>query len=242
MALKLFIFIELIAFTLSQDECVFEDASGSNHKLDLRSLMGLNITMREEFVNHLYQYSVCANNFECTYSDGTNMMGMLNQGNVDSSTGCSTVAQFDADVKPSYIDDENTWIFYYNNGHNCTYNSSDPSSRKPRTLELKYVCNDDLDGPFQVETIVEPVPCIYELIIETDLACIERGEGDGDDGNNLGAGWILIIIFIIFMILYCSIGCAIGKCQTIPHFKFWCNLHRYVIAGCEETRDIVCCC
>lgn len=235
------LFVLFAVDTTTANDCTFSDTSGSTHKLDLTSLKGLNITFREEIVNHVYQYSVCENNFRCEYGDGTEMTGMLNQGNTDQQAGCATVAVFDPEIQPIYMADQKTWIFYYKNGHNCTYNATQP--RQPRTLELKYVCNDDLDGPFQIEAMVEPLTCIYELIIETDLACVDtKDDSSGDTVNNLSAGSILLIIFFVFMIMYCSIGCVIGKCQSIPHYKFWCNLHLYVIAGCQETRDIVCKC
>eukprot|EP01083_Nonionella_stella_P043343 116925_1 len=151
----------LIYSTMSQYDCIFSDTSGSHHKLDLNSLRGKNITIRDDIAPGEYQYSVCENNFGCTYGDGSHMTGMINQ-KTGFQEGCATVAVFEAWTQPEYIQDEKKWRFDYENGHNCTYNASQP--RRPRRAVIEWICNDDLDHDFEILAMDEPVTCVYHMV------------------------------------------------------------------------------
>eukprot|EP01084_Bolivina_argentea_P063710 116264_1 len=234
--LTIAVFLDLICLGASDDnQCVFNDNAGSSHTLDLSSLMNQNITIQDEFnQDFVYEYSICSNNFKCTGWNETKT-GMFLQTYIHVNNSCSIIAEFDVNVKPIYNPDLKMWTFFYKNGHNCA------SKGIPRELQLEFICNDDLNHPIEIISVSEPATCIYSATILTGFACVDHRDDDAST-IALSFGSIVLIIFVVCFMVYCGIGCLVGKCQAIPHQGFWLDLPNYVSAGCKETRDIVCRC
>ena len=232
--LNIIIFITAIYGIFGEyDECIFTDTGGTGYKLNLNELLDVEITAKDMYADgSIYQYSACRNEWNCTYHDVEYLDSMVKRTNPDGS--CGTTAHWDYGKKqPIYNDNKKLWTFQYENGNLCTYMNG---SRLNRTLQLMFFC--DIDVEYQLIYAQEPTRCVYQFIIQTRLACLDYNSSNNNN-DPISAGTLFLILLLIFVVAYWFIGLIIGRCKTIPHRDFWCNLPKLVTTGCNVSRENV---
>jgi len=94
--------------------------------------------------------------------------------------------------------------------------------------------------------------CDWNVTLRSQYGCfniIDYNSGGGSDAiTNLSAGSVFLIIFVVLLLTYCILGCAYNSfyhgrvgMDAIPNKDRWSNTIKYSRAGCEVTRDTLCC-
>eukprot|EP01084_Bolivina_argentea_P231812 390819_1 len=196
-----------------------------------------------------YFYVPCKNELQCTDPNGA----MVVQGH---DNGCvKDMALWDHGIiQPTHAvnqNDEDEWIFYYPNGEN---DPGDHGCNVTRATTITFIC--DKDSTKLYEPLIdgetgdcwqEPTEngiCWYQMQIHTQHACVSSL---GLEDNVLSGGSIFLIIFFVCMLLYCVIGYIFNgiknsewnKISSLPQYSFWITLHKYVVAGCVVTYELL---
>ena len=218
------------------DLCIFTDTGNSGHTLNLNELYDVEIRAGDGFADgSYYEYSACRNEWNCTYHGSDYMDSMLRRTNPSGS--CGTTAHWDyGKTQPSYDDKLKLWTFQYENGNLCTYENG---TRTNRTLQLMFFC--DIAVPYQLIYAQEPTGCVYQFIIQTRLACIDYNPSasSSDSNDPISAGYLFLILLLVFVAAYWFIGLIVGRCKTIPHRDFWCNLPAFIKTGFSVSHEAV---
>jgi hypothetical protein len=153
------------------------------------------------------------------------------------------LAQWDNGATEPVYERDNKWFkFVYDNG------------AAERDVTLYYQCLNYSNYPYRdFEVISRETDGPVELLITTIHACIsyDDSKSSGSDDDEISAGWVLIIIILVGLFLYCAIGYAYNVKRTdgsgtddwgkydenVPQMSFWRMFPKYVYAGCIVTRD-----
>jgi len=134
----------------------------------------------------------------------------------------------------------------FSNGDVCAYNGKGYT----RYVYLNLICDPTAGkGGSYTVTVSSNPPCTYTVPFRTALACpgpIPKAV------TGLSGGWIFLIIFIVFIPVYCVFGCiynrkrkgTTGMVESIPNVEFWKGLPSLVKDGCsfvyQKTRQLLC--
>ena len=92
--------------------------------------------------------------------------------------------------------------------------------------------------------------CNWNVTINSTFGCWKYSTYNPSSGSSttLSAGSVFLIIFIVVVLTYIILGCAYNSfyhgrvgMDAIPNKNSWAQFTRYIRAGCELTRDTICC-
>lgn len=152
-------------------------------------------------------------------------------------------------VKPEgYEEEDQEGIRIIVLDHSTKPNMTCPNDRS--TIVYDIVCNKD-QGTWGRLTVSEnSTLCDWNVTIDSSLGCWEYSTISSSDtsSDNLSAGSVFLIIFIVVLLTYIILGCAYNSfyhgrvgMDAIPNKDTWSQFSRYTRAGCELTRDTICC-
>ena len=160
---------------------------------------------------------------------------------------CYEIARWNEAFNPQYDDVNKQWLFSYPNGGNCD------STGEPRSWAPTFICDETTELSYGQVVEVSGI-CRYEIDIMTKYACLgavcDHNSSKSDD-EELSGGWIFIIMLLVGMFLYFTIGyvymaSTVNKEggfadfeNNIPHRSFWCSLPFLTIAGCQVTKEFI---
>lgn len=227
-----------------ENTCLFQDSLGSGLVLDLSAFSCRTL----EFTQKDYQYlfTPCGDRDSCQSNQDT-VTAMMVQSN-PSKKFCARIANWDQfESQPSY--DGNEWKLEYSNGEQCF--------DEPRLFTTVWRCSES-ENDVRVQEVTEPVPCHYVMIMYTKYACKHNTYSKqnclyppSSDQYGLSAGWILIIIFINIVLIYCFIGYVFNATVrnkkngfgdikgNIPNLQFWISFPKYVMIGCVVSYEFI---
>eukprot|EP01084_Bolivina_argentea_P077451 140480_1 len=244
--ISLAIWIALNMVNAQNENCIFRDkTSQTSATLDLRPISGQKIASVEigDYWQFNYTFTACSNDLICEYNTTTNYNAMMLQINPLDTVNrtkpfCTVIADWDnGEIQPEYRYDSESWYFLYSNGlkKGCVHTDN---TTYPRHLALEILCGNHLrNDEFVVIDMGEmSEKCFYQVILQSGAACI----GSASTNDNLSGGSIVVILFLVAMFLYCSVGCIFTKCSKFPHQHFWEKFPAYVFAGFQVTRSFFC--
>jgi len=128
----------------------------------------------------------------------------------------------------------------FSNGQYC------PTISKEREVKINFICDEKQEYPANGFTWSELSTCIYNIDFPTKYACHTPDNPDGpDDGKTggLSGGWVLIILFLCLVFVYCVGGVVYNKryetgkegMEVIPQKDFWCSIPNYTLIGCKVS-------
>ena len=149
-----------------QQDCYFIDTINSSQVLDLRALNEITLQYSDGIGQYNYSYSICSNNLPCLLYTGQEIYVMSYQYDLPA-TDCLWLAQWDDnDIKqPSYNSSSQIWTFPQFEGQSC-YDFGGIS----RNTTIHWQCDETVESA-QISSVNEPVPCIYDITIESKYAC-----------------------------------------------------------------------
>jgi len=134
----------------------------------------------------------------------------------------------------------------FTNGDVCMSNGKP----LPRYVYLNLICDPTAgNGGAYTITVSSNPACTYTIPFRTALACpgpIPKPV------TGLSGGWIFLIIFVVFIPVYCVFGCiynrkkkgTTGMVESIPNVEFWKDLPSLVKDGCmfvyHKIRQLLC--
>ena len=96
--------------------------------------------------------------------------------------------------------------------------------------------------------------CSWNVTVRSRYGCFDfipytpSNGGGGSEMSNLSGGSVFLIIFIVILLTYLILGCAYNSfyhgrvgMDAVPNKDTWTQIVRYTRAGCETTRDTICC-
>ena len=94
--------------------------------------------------------------------------------------------------------------------------------------------------------------CNWNVTLRSQYGCfdiVDLEPSNSDDSFNcLSAGSVFIILFFVGTMSYCILGCAYNSfyhgrvgMEAVPNSEKWIHFCRYTRAGCETSRDVICC-
>ena len=233
----LFLYVLLQLFSSINAQCSF------NNGLDLSPLSGLNIQCVFELDStQTMQFSPCASNLQCTWSDLDSYM--VTQSSI-SGNCLAGIAKLDSTApEQTTVDGQNAYKFSYTNGQvsfGCL---------EPRTLDLTFVCDESAD-PYNENGLKcgenSNQICAYYLTIPTKYACVSPS---ANESNALSTGSVLLILLFVFVCAYCIGGYIFNGMRNpdgdwkdfeynCPNYSFWKVLPLLVGAGCSVSYHFV---
>jgi hypothetical protein len=187
--------------------------------------------------NFFYYWTPCRDKSSCTAGTGSGTA--LQQGG-----NCNLLAIWDSSV-PAVYDGSSKWTITYNNGGSCN-----GASRK---TVLTLNCGTSQTPTFTASNPSTNGGCEYDYTLTGSVFCaVAGGSGSGSSSSSgLSGGWVFIIILLVVMFLYCSIGYIYNKAKVhpesswgdfktnTPHLGFWCNIPKWTWAGCCVTKEFI---
>eukprot|EP01084_Bolivina_argentea_P077918 141388_1 len=241
--MALFVVVVLM-ISYSDANCIFQDAKESSYTLDLRTLSAFYIEESDPIKYNTYFYTPCNNNVFCnyTYINKTDYVMVGHRRYNDPLHTCNAAnAQWDnGRLQPMYDDNTQTWTFIYTNGDDLWCWDKLLNQTVNRTMELNFICSHNLNTEYSVLFVgeIETGSCYYQMMIETELACISN-PSINNNNNQWSGGSVFLMVIIIVMFAYCVSGCIGNRCRKFPHQAFWEKLPKYVFTGSIITKEFV---
>ena len=160
------IFVLFLAFTgifVKSDDCFFKDSNGTGHTLDLSGLSQSILTLNDSTTHQNYSYSPCRDAIICPKDT---IYSCMVASDIQESYGdlCTNIAWWNNTVEPYYDAINETWIFQYENAECIGY--------FPQRFQflVHYHCNPNA-GLYHVQSMQAPHVCLFEMHIDSNLAC-----------------------------------------------------------------------
>ena len=160
--------IEDVSQPLINDPSLFDCSwtTSTGYTIDLSQLYGAVLVYSSNKSSYKYYYSPCNDGVICTQnSSNVDTMAIQDDGN---GFCVSYLAKFDAFVEPVYSVASETFTFEYNNGEIsgiCDHS---------RQLIIQWICDPNYE--YKIDSVTEVASCIYELSINSCLACVNNSE------------------------------------------------------------------
>jgi len=194
--------------------------------------------------------SACGNTdqwcFEETHTNGTCIKGVANwEENFEYGSVIEYEAIFDT---AGYKQQDGVGFRVTVSDHSPKYNITCP--RDQAIINYDIICDPE-HGTWGTTTFTENATnCNWNVTIRSSLGCFQYSPiGSGSNSSdNLSAGSVFLIIFIVIFLTYVILGCAYNSfyhgrvgMDAVPNKDTWAQFSRYTRAGCELTRDTICC-
>lgn len=137
-----------------------------------------------------------------------------------------------------------------------TYQKNKDCPNHISELNYNLFCDSSTNKTSFVSLYENYTRCVWNISIRTPYACLTWETIVPNPSNNgstssiaqLSGGSIFVIIVVVLVLMYLILGCAYNSfyhgrvgCDAIPNKQFWTNIARYTKAGCETTKDCLCC-
>jgi len=232
------LYLFFLSFGVHSQSCTY---TSNGNTLTMSNIPVLSWT--DTATSFTYSWTPCTNGYSCG-TNGNIMAGQLNTKNGN----CNKLAVWDSTVKGTYTATNKTWTITFNNGAACGTNNA------PRITILYLKCG---TGSNQLTSVTNPSgACTYDYYALGSGFCGSSGgttgspNGGGSSGGKggLSGGWVFIIILLVVIFLYCTIGLIYNKkkvnpdsswgdVNNVPNIGFWRSLPKWTWAGCCVTKD-----
>eukprot|EP01084_Bolivina_argentea_P258558 435948_1 len=138
-------------------QCIFKSQDGE-HILNMTSIRGQLISGETDIHDMYIMYYPCMNLVKCNNND---VMAYLFDGE---NVLCKQYLAIweDGFVEPNYIESLKMWQFTYTNGESCNGGQN--------VFNVEWVCDPLAPSPMVIQSM-EIAPCVYQMIINSQLAC-----------------------------------------------------------------------
>jgi hypothetical protein len=232
--------------------CIILVASESDEKTlalsravdNLRTSVGCSATLAGTYfdISSLYSNTIDYTTGDSqgrTYTYHVNPCGIVNNPTGKCATGEATFCQVGTGTSISNLGTctlpdapPPTWSLYNgdpNQGVVVTFANGDGGCGGTKTGVVIYLCDRSHPGRGVVNgTVVESPSCTYTMTINTASVCPGSAGGGSPPKGGISGGWVFIIILLVSIVLYISLGCVYQRkkkgatgTESLPNIEFW---------------------